>query len=60
MQTKTVLIIAGAAVAGYMVYQRREKLMSGKDSEFRDGFAAGWITPGPFTIIGLAAILHLW
>jgi len=54
------LIIGGAAVAGYMVYQRREKLLSGEDDEFKKGFGAGWITPGPFTIVGLAALLHLW
>ena len=60
MQTRTILILGGAAVAGYMVYQRREKLMSGEDEEFKNGFAAGWITPGPFTILSVAALLHVW
>ena len=60
MQGRTILILGGAAVAGYMVYQRREKLMSGKDEEFKAGFAAGWITPGPFTILSVAALLHVW
>ena len=60
MQTRTILILAGAGVAGYMVYQRREKLMSGENEEFKKGFAAGWITPGPISILGVAALLHLW
>ena len=60
MQTRTILILGGAAVAGYLVYQRREKLMSREDDEFKSGFAAGWITPGPFTILSVAALLHVW
>ena len=60
MEVRTMLILGGVAFAGYMVYQRREKLMSGEDEEFKKGFGAGWITPGPFTILSLAALLHVW
>ena len=42
-----------AALAIYLVYTRREKL-KGDDPCFREGYAAGFLTPGPFTIIAVA------
>ena len=48
------LIIGGmAAIAIYLVYTRREKLKA-DDPCFREGFTAGFFTPGPFTIMAIA------
>ena len=56
--TKTAVIVAGAGLALYLVYTRREKLMDEKNSDFREGYTAGFFTPGPFTILALAGIAH--
>ena len=50
---KLVIIGGMAALAIYLVYTRREKL-KGDDPCFREGYAAGFLTPGPFTIIAVA------
>ena len=42
-----------AAIAIYLVYSRREKLQS-EDPSFREGYVAGFFTPGPFTIMAIA------
>ena len=58
MKTKTVVIVAGAAVALYLVYQHKsEKEQEGGD--FGKGYAAGWVTPGPFTIMAIAGWAHV-
>ena len=52
-----VLIIGGmAAIAIYLVYSRREKL-KGEDPCFREGYTAGFFTPGPFTIMNRGGYL---
>jgi len=43
-----------AGVALYIVWQRKEQLTDGKHTEFREGFAAGFLTPGPFTILAIS------
>ena len=42
-----------AAIAIYLVYTRREKLKA-EDPCFREGYTAGFFTPGPFTIMAIA------
>jgi len=49
---KTLVLILGA-FAIVLVYRRKEKFTSSEDPSFREGFVAGWITPGPITIIAL-------
>lgn len=59
MQQKTYIIAGMAGVAFYLVYRRREKLKSA-DPTFREGYLAGWFTPGPFTIIAVAGLAHTY
>ncbi len=58
VNTKTFVIVAGAGVALYLVYTRREKLIDEENSDFREGYTAGFFTPGPFTIVALAGLAH--
>ena len=60
MKTKTVLIVGMAGVALYLVYQQKDKNTTSKDSRFREGYFAGWITPGPLSIIALAGLAHTY
>ena len=59
MNSKTVVILGGAAVALYLVYNHHEEQTKGDDA-FAKGYAAGWLTPGPFTIIALASLAHTY
>ena len=43
--TKTVVIVAGAGLALYLVYTRREKLMDENNSDFREGTLQGSSRP---------------
>ena len=58
MKTKTVLIVAGAGLALYLVYQRKEEKMEGSSDDFGKGYVAGWFTPGPITIVAFASLAH--
>ena len=53
MDQKILIIVGMTGIALYLVYSRREKLKS-KDPSFREGYVAGFFTPGPFTIIAVA------
>jgi len=57
MQTKTVVIVGLAAAALFLVYTEKDKVMS-KDPTFREGYLAGWFSPGPFTILAAAGLAH--
>ena len=54
---KLLFIGGGAAVAIYLVYNREHQFFDAKNKEFREGFTAGFFTPGPFTILGLAGAI---
>jgi hypothetical protein len=58
VKTKTIVILAGAGLALYLVYTRKEKLIDEENSDFREGYTAGFFTPGPFTVVALAGIAH--
>ena len=58
MKTKTIVILAGAGLVMYHVYTRKEKLMDDESSDFREGYTAGFLTPGPFTILAIAGLAH--
>ena len=53
METKTYVILGMGAVAAGILYYKRDALMDDDDPKFREGFAAGFLTPGPFTILAL-------
>ena len=55
--SKLILIGGGAAVAIYLVYQRDHGFFAKENEEFRAGFTAGFVTPGPFTILGIAGLV---
>ena len=59
MKTKTLVIVGMASLALFLVYRRKEKLKS-KDPSFREGYVAGWFTPGPFTIVAVAGLAHAY
>ncbi len=59
MKTKTVIIVGMASLALFLVYRRKEKLKS-KDPSFREGYVAGWFTPGQFTIVAVAGLAHTY
>jgi len=55
MKTKLLVIGGGALIAIYMVY----KSEGGFDNEdFREGYTAGFFTPGPFGIMFIAGVLY--
>ena len=56
LQMKTVIIAGTTAVALYLVYNRKEKFMSKDNEDFREGYVAGFLTPGPFTILAIAGL----
>jgi hypothetical protein len=58
MNNKSVFIFGGAAFALYLVYNRRDKLMDKENEDFREGFTAGFLTPGPFTVLAVAGLIH--
>ena len=59
MKQKTVLILGMAGIAAYLVYSRKERLMH-EDPCFREGYIAGFFTPGPITLIALAGGIYLY
>ena len=52
----------GALVALGIVLNRRDKLLDENNPDFREGYTAGFLTPGPFTILGIAGVVayHAW
>ena len=54
---KLFLIGGGAIVALLIINKRKEAFFHEENEEFREGFTAGFFTPGPFTIIALAGLL---
>jgi hypothetical protein len=60
---KTLLIIQLAALAGagyYLFRSSDEEATKLKDDEnFKKGFAVGWVTPGPVTLLVIGtSVLH--
>ena len=54
MKNRQIVFIAGmAGIALYLIYKSRDKIQ-GEDPSFREGYIAGFLTPGPFTIIAVA------
>ena len=52
---KLLLIGGGAAIAIYLVSTNKEGF---KNQDFKDGYTAGFFTPGPFTILAIAGIVY--
>ena len=56
MTTHWWLVAGSAAVALYLVNKRENSLLEKNNEEFRTGFTAGFLTPGPFTILAIVGI----
>ena len=55
MNGKLLMIGGGAALAIYLVYNSHE----GFDNEdFKEGYTAGFFTPGPFGILFIAGVIY--
>jgi hypothetical protein len=54
-----ILIGGGALIAIVIISKRKDDFFHDNNEEFREGFTAGFFTPGPFTIIALAGLLAL-
>ena len=50
---RLVLVGGGAAIAFYIINQRKEKFLHSDNEDFREGFTAGFFTPGPTIILVL-------
>ena len=57
MQAKWLIIGGGAALAVYLVASRDDSFFDKKNKEFREGYTAGFLTPGPFTILALTGLV---
>ena len=55
VKTKYLWIGGGAGVALLIVMSRWEQAKGNQD--FQEGYAAGFLTPGPFTIMALAGVV---
>ena len=55
MNGKLLMIGGGAAFAIYMVYNSNEGF---KNEDFKEGYTAGFFTPGPFGILFIAGVIY--
>ena len=53
------LIIGGVGIALYIVAQRKKNFMDSDNEDFREGYTAGFFTPGPFAIAALLGLTML-
>ena len=47
MKQRTILLGVGALIAIGIIMSRKEKLMDENNEDFREGYVAGFFTPGP-------------
>ena len=57
MKQRTILLGLGAVVAIGIIMSRKEKLMDEGNEDFREGYVAGFFTPGPFTILAVTGAI---
>ena len=57
MKTKYILIGASALIAIYIIWQKEKGFFDDNNQDFRHGFAAGFLFPGPITILLGAGLL---
>ena len=54
--TRYIFIGGGTLIALVMIFNRKNDFMDDENKDFRDGFTAGFFTPGPFTILAIAGL----
>ena len=57
MKQRTILLGLVAVVAIGIIMSRKEKLMDEGNEDFREGYVAGFFTPGPFTILAVTGAI---
>ena len=57
MKQRTILLGVGALIAIGIIMSRKEKLMDENNEDFREGYVAGFFTPGPFTILAVTGAI---
>ncbi len=57
MKDRTYWILGTGAIAAFLVWRHGKKHAEEKGEEFKEGFAAGFFAPGPFTILALTGII---
>ena len=57
MQTKTIVILGMTGVAIVLIYRNKERAKT-KKGTFKEGYVAGWFTPGPFTVMAIGGLAH--
>jgi len=57
MKDRTILLAGGALVAIAIIWNRKEQLMDEGNEDFKEGYVAGFFTPGPFTILAITGVI---
>ena len=57
MKDRTILLAGGALVAVAIIWNRKEQLMDEGNEDFKEGYVAGFFTPGPFTILAITGVI---
>ena len=57
MKDRTLMLGAGAVIAIGIIWNRKEELMHNDNEDFREGYVAGFFTPGPFTILAITGLV---
>ena len=58
VSVKVAFVLGSAAVALYLVSQQKADATENESEAFKEGYAAGWLTPGPFTVLAVAGFLY--
>ena len=58
MKDRTILLAGGALVAIAIIWNRKEQLMDEGNEDFKEGYVAGFFTPGPFTILAITGVCY--
>ena len=57
MKNRTIILGLGALVAIGIIMSRKDKLLDEANEDFREGYVAGFFTPGPFTILAVTGAI---
>ena len=56
MKKIQLFIMLGGATAALLLYRRQRKKKEGMNEDFKRGWATGWVTPGPSTVLLLTGV----
>ena len=58
VSVRLAFVLGSAAVALYLVNKQKSDATEDESEAFKEGYAAGWLTPGPFTVLAVAGFLY--